>query len=366
MKIAIDISQIAYPGSGVANYTRDLVGNLLKQDGKNRYLLFGYSLRKKHILDIFLRDLRTKYENLECRTFSLPQSLVNYIGNKVHKIPLESVLGKIDIYHSSDWIQFSSQAKKITTVHDLIVYRFPETSDPVIIKTQKQRLFHVVNECQKIIVDSNSTKADLIKILNVEENRINVVYPGTSLNFSGINRKSIKTVLAKHNLRKPFVLAIGKNDPRKNLEGVIKAYEKSDIKADLVVVTSKGWGSELNPSKDVHLIYEIGNSELSILYSCASMLVYPSFYEGFGLPVIEANSAGCPVITSAGGSLKEVAGDAAFFVDPYNVDEIAEMMRQLFNDKNLQKKLSLKGLINAKRFTWEIGARKIISLYESL
>ena len=167
MKIAIDISQIAYPGTGVANYTQNLVRNLLKYDPHNFYLLFAYSLRNNSVFSEFFRSLSTDRSQADLKTFILPQSLANVIWNRLHLIGLEKLIGKIDVYHSSDWIQIPSEAKKITTVHDLIVYRFPLTSHPSIIRTQKVRLYHVKNDCKDILVDSGSTKNDLIEILNI-------------------------------------------------------------------------------------------------------------------------------------------------------------------------------------------------------
>src|SRR3989344_2629068 len=153
MKIAIDISQIAYQGTGVANYTCDLVTNLLKHDRKNRYLLFGYSLRKKHVIDEFFRFLNGINSGIECRSFLLPQSLANLLWNSWHTFSLERLIGKADIYHSSDWIQIPSKAVKVTTVHDLIVYRYPQTTTASIINTQKLRLGLVKKECRLILAD---------------------------------------------------------------------------------------------------------------------------------------------------------------------------------------------------------------------
>ena len=183
MKIAIDISQIAYPGTGVANYTQILVRNLLKYDPHNFYLLFAYSLRNNSVFSEFFRSLSTDRSQADLKTFILPQSLANVIWNRLHLIGLEKLIGKIDVYHSSDWIQIPSEAKKITTVHDLIVYRFPLTSHPSIIRPQKVRLYHVKNDCQHILADSGSTKSDLIEILNINPGLITVVYPGISSEF---------------------------------------------------------------------------------------------------------------------------------------------------------------------------------------
>lgn len=366
MKIAVDISQIAYEGTGVANYTRELVNNLLKYDKKNRYLIFGYSLRNKDSLYKFFSSLSSFSSNVEFRSFTLPQSLADFIGNGLHIIPLERLIGKVDIYHSSDWIQFPSSAKKITTVHDLIVYKYPQTSDKKIISTQKKRLFHVRRECQFILADSFSTKNDLMDILKIDENRIKVVYPGIGNYFKLVTSSFSAVTLKKYQIDNPFILAVGKNDPRKNLTRVIAAFKKSRIKAHLVIVSGTGWGERLMEDKNIRIITDMESRDLPALYSQASMLVYPSLYEGFGLPVIEAQKSGCPVITSQSGSLKEVAGDSALFVDPLSVDDISSKIHQLYKNEKLIKNLIEKGKVNAGRFSWEKSAKKIISIYESL
>ena len=248
----------------------------------------------------------------------------------------------------------------------MVIYRLPHSSDSQIISTQKIRLKHVKKECQIIIADSISTKNDIIEILEIDAKKISVIYPGVNESFKEIDDKSKELILKKYNLKTPFILAVGKNDPRKNLGRVIKAFKKLTIPANLVIVGSDGWGEDLIREDKVTILKNIEAIDLPAIYGTASMLVYPSLYEGFGLPVIEAQKCGCPVITSQSGSLKEVVGDSALFVDPFSVNDISAKILKLFNDQILRKKLISSGIVNAERFSWEKAATNIIRIYESL
>ncbi len=181
MKIGIDISQIAYQGTGVANYTKSLVENLLKIDKGNEYILFGASLRKKKLLDDYLGQFKNN-KNVIAKTFYLPPLFLEFLWNKLHIFPIERLIGKIDVFHSSDWLQPPTKARKTTTLHDLIVYKYSEsfqqTGGHNIVVNQKRRLKWVKKECNLIICDSEATKKDAIEILDIPEEKLKVIYPG--------------------------------------------------------------------------------------------------------------------------------------------------------------------------------------------
>ena len=272
MKIAIDISQIAYEGTGVASYTRDLVTELVKKDKKNDYLLFGYSLRNKHLIDKFLSHIKNFNSRLQVRSFPIPPSLADFIWNEKHIFPLERLLGSFDIYHSSDWIQIPSKAKKITTVHDLVVYKYPRTSHPQIIKTQKRRLDLVKKECRLIIADSLSTKNDLSSILKIPQSKIKVVYPGINDIFKKIGKRVILDVLTKYQIKRPYFLTVGTNDPRKNLKRIINAFNKLNKRSQLVIISSRGWGETIRGGENIKIVGNVEIQDMPALYSGALSL----------------------------------------------------------------------------------------------
>lgn len=181
MRIGIDISQIVYQGTGVANYTRNLVEHLLKIDQRNQYVLFGSSLRKRGLLSNYLAKWLDKYPNVEGKLFSLPPTFWELVWNRLHLWSVERLIGPVDVFLSSDWIQPPTQkAKKVTTVHDLTPFLFPETMDARIVATHQQRMKWVTKECDLILADSRATAKDLVKLMGIPEEKIKVVYLGNT------------------------------------------------------------------------------------------------------------------------------------------------------------------------------------------
>ncbi|PIP32191.1 hypothetical protein COV53_00325 [Candidatus Gottesmanbacteria bacterium CG11_big_fil_rev_8_21_14_0_20_37_11] len=375
MKIAIDISQIVYNGTGVANYTEYLVKNLIKYDHKNQYILFGFSLRKLHILKAFIRDIKKDNDNFEYKLFPIPQSILTKLWNKVHKFNLENLINNVDLIHSSDWIQPRSKAKKITTVHDLVVYKYPEFSHPKIIENQKNRLYWVKKECDMVIADSVSTRNDLISVLKFNPSKIEVVYPGLAEEFKPATIEEKNRVKYKYNLQDDYILAVGTLEPRKNIKAIINSFNKllanqliisRKKPIELIIVGKQGWNFQIHNSRYIRMLGYVGKQDLPALYSAASLFVYPSFYEGFGLPVLEAMSCGCPVITSNRGSLREVSGQAALFVDPDLHDDILDKMIKLIIDKDLKFNLITEGFKRSRMYNWKKAVSKMIDIYESV
>ena len=174
MKIGIDISQIVYEGTGVANYTRNLVENLLKIDKKNEYVLFFSSLRRK-----FIPKFPIPNSQFQIKTFRIPPTFLEFLWNKLHIFPIEWFVGKVDVFLSSDWTQPPTlKAKKVTVVHDLTCWKFPNQMHPRIVAVQKRRMKWVKKECDLIIADSQATKRDLVEIIGIPEKKIRVVYLG--------------------------------------------------------------------------------------------------------------------------------------------------------------------------------------------
>lgn len=179
MRIGIDVSQIVYPGTGVANYTRNLVKNLLRVDQKNQYVLFGSSLRKKGVLVDYLAGLLKEYPNVEGKIYPLPPTFWDWVWNRLHVFPVEWLVGKVDVFLSSDWTQPPTvRAKKVTTVHDLTPWRFPKEMHAKIVRTHQRRVSWVKKEVDLVMVDSQATKKDLVEILGFLREKIKVVYLG--------------------------------------------------------------------------------------------------------------------------------------------------------------------------------------------
>jgi glycosyltransferase involved in cell wall biosynthesis len=359
MKIGIDISQIVY-GTGVSVYTQNLVENLLKIDKKNDYLLFGGSLRQKD-----------KLQKFGAKIFSFPPTLADFVWNRLHLFPIENFLGTIDVFHSSDWTQPPTKAAKVTTIHDFGFLKYPEVAHPKIKAVMERRFKWIKKEVDLIIAVSQATKKDIMEILNIPEEKIRVIYEAVSEDVNQVkDQKIIQKVKKKYGLKGNYLLSVATLEPRKNLKRIIKAFyllKKKDL--SLVIVGKPGWDEEISQwglkNKDQRIIFTgyISHEDKQALYSGGTCFVFPSLYEGFGLPILEAMKCGCPVVTSNLSSMPEVAGKAGILVDPLNVKNIAEGINQAIKDK---QELVNKGFEQVKTFSWEKTARETLKVYEEV
>lgn len=366
MKIGIDISQIVYSGTGVATYTKNLVEKLVEVDKKNKYILFGSSLRQQKALKSFMP--RTKHV-----VIPLPPTVLEPLWNRLHFLPIETFIGKTDVFHTSDWSEPPTKAPKVTTIHDLVVYKFPGSSHSRIIAAQKRKLEWVKREEKAIIAVSQSTKKDVMEVLGIPQERIKVVYEAADKSFDIYETKSEKeriemeaSVREKYDLKKKFVLAVGTREPRRNLERLIKAFEKiKDRETELVIVGNRGWGKAMKG--DVRVLGYVSQEDLPLLYGCAQAFAHVSLYEGFGIPILEALKCGCPVVASNISSMPEVGGKAAIYTDPLSISDIAEKLEYLMNLTGSKRAELLKlGIAQAEKFSWEKAAKETIKIYEEV
>lgn len=351
MKIGIDISQIVYKGTGVARYIENLIDAILKCDDKNQYIFFFSSLRRSLPKNI---ENQIKEKHV-VKIYRLPPSLLEILWNRLHIYPIEKFIGPVDIFISSDWTQPPAGANKMTIVHDLVFLKYPETLPKSIIDVQTRRMERVKKEIDLIIADSQSTKDDLIELLQIPENKIEVVYPAVQVD------KPDNLTIEQFDNGRQFILSVGKLEPRKNISRLISAFTKSNLKdVNLVIVGPKGWDNQQlaikqsnNLTMNIKFLGYIPDQDLYALYSKALFFIYPSLYEGFGYPIIEAMSLGCPVATSNTSSLKEIGKDSALLFNPESEEEIKNAIVKLYEDKDLRNKLISAGKKRARDFSLE-------------
>lgn len=365
MRIGIDISQIVHEGTGVATYTKELVRALLKQDDMDQYVLFGMSLRKFGILNKFVRKLPNRGEVTSC-FYPIPPTVAEPMFNRFGRLPIELFTGNLDVFHTSDWLEPRAGCSKVTVVHDLAIFKFPGVAHPKILATHRRKLELVKRESAMVIAVSEATKRDLVELLGLEEKKITVIYEAAGDQFRpkfwGTSRS--RAVLKKYGISRRYILALGTREPRKNLKLVVEAFNKlkyQDVK--LVIVGKFGWGEDIRPADNVILVGYVPQSNLPFIYSSAEVFVYPSLYEGFGLPVLEAMSCGVPVVTSGISSLPEVAGEAAVLVNPVRLEEIATGIQVAIKNRD---RLVAMGLKQARKFSWEKAARETVSVYKKV
>lgn len=347
MRVAIDVSQAIY-GTGVSTYTRKLTENLKKIDKENEYVLFGGSLRRQEELK--------KYAD---RVFPYPPSLADLVWNRLHKFPLEKLLGPIDLVHTSDWSEPPvKNAVKVTTIHDLYPIKFPKFINKKILDVHKRKLYWSFKESKFLIVPSVSTKNDLLN-LGIEEERIRVIPEAPDL--SKASEAEIEKVKGKFGLKGDYIMAIGATK-LKNTEGVIRAFHLAKAGKDIkLVIVGRPSGVNIKEQRNVRMLGHVSDSDLAPLLTGSEALVFPSLYEGFGIPVLNAFNCDVPVVTSDKASLPEVSGDAAVVVDANNDSSIAEgIVKALRGPKGLVEK----GREQVKKFSWEKTAQMTLNVYK--
>ena len=359
MKIGIDISQIVHEGTGVSTYTRELVKALLAIDQRNEYHLFGASLRKLSLLDQFAHDL----PNVKAHFYPLPPTVAEPVFNRFPRLPIETFTGPLDLFHTSDWLEPPAKCPKATVVHDLSMFRFPETVHPKILSVHRRKLELVKKESAAVIAVSQATKNDLVEILKFDPTKITVIYEAASPDFRKTKLIS-KEPLLRLGVTGKYILALGTREPRKNLSRTIAAFQKLKLKdTKLVIVGKFGWGQDVSPTSDIVLAGYVAQDQIASFYHYAECFLYPSLYEGFGLPILEAMATGTPVVTSNIGSLPEVAGKAAVLVDPRDAEAIVRGIKDALSQKD---NLVARGYTQEKKFSWEKTARETLGLYQRI
>lgn len=369
MKIGIDIRCLMEKQySGISEYTYNLLNNLLKIDRQNQYFLF-YNANKKVKIPEF------KFPNLTYKGFSYPNKIFN-LGIRFLKFAeIDKLIGGVDIFLIPNFLftNISGDCKKVIIVHDLSFELYPEFF------TFKKRLWHKLigpkKLCQKadaIIAISENTKNDIIKIYQINPEKIKVVYQGINEIFlQPITESEKQRVKDKYNLPANYIFYLGNLEPRKNVETLILAFQNLKNEASNLVIA----GGEAWKYKSIYKIWQNSPAKRRIkflgyvdafdkpaLYSLAKIFVYPSIYEGFGLPPLEAMACQTPVITSFGSSLVEAIGDAGLLVDPNNYNELAKIIDQLLADEKLQNLFKERGLKQVKKFCWQSAATKILEI----
>lgn len=378
MNIGVDIRSLMNPWrSGVGEYTYNLLDNLFRLDQKNRYFLFYNSF---HQVDENLPAEWKGRENVKFCGFGWPNKLFN-AGLKFLKYPkIDSLIGKIDLFFvpNIQFLSLSDNCQKVITVHDLSFERYPEFF------SLKRRWWHkavnpqkIIKQADKVMADSENTKQDLIKIYGVELKKVKVIYPGIAV--SNI-KCQISNVKNKYNLPDKFILYLGTLEPRKNIVGLIKAFEKlistynlQPTSYKLVIAGFPGWNyreiyqaaKNSGVADKIKFIGPVAPADKPALYSLASVFIYPSFYEGFGFPPLEAMAAGRPVITSFNSSLGEIGGDAALLIDPYNISEMAEAIYQVLTDEGLSRQLAEKGKERVRKFSWQKTVEETLKIFQN-
>lgn len=372
MRIGIDIRSLIFTQAGISTYIHNLIKALGEIDKRNKYILFCHAKSQYNW---------AKYGNISEKVLRLPhiKSLTGRIWEAI-LVPRAIASMKIDIFHGPSFTLPSKKpCKFIVTIHDLTFKRFPELVTKRAVSYYNAHIQSAIKKADRIIADSYNTKEDLMILYGVGSDRVEVIYMGIDKDFRVIeDKKKLKEVKDKYGLPKKFILSVGTIEPRKNLRRLIEAYyqlrEKGLIEHSLVIAGQKGWLYEnvfeavkrLKLEQEVIFTGYITRDDLPMIYNSADLFIFPSIYEGFGLPALEAMACGIPVITSNISSLPEITGDAALLINPYDVEAIAKAMERVLGDDGLRKELVKKGLKHARRFSWQDSAKKTLMAYREV
>lgn len=371
MKIGIITDFVDGNLGGIGTYTHNLVQQLNEIDEFNKYYLIHGESKDIQIYKTNEEILVKKY------SFSKgSRSIWRYFSTP---LKLKS-MNQLDIVHDTYEIgplSFKMPFKRIITVHDLSPFLFPNTFSYSTVLLHKILFSKTLRSVDKIITVSESSKYDLVTHFSVPEDKIKVIFNGVDTRFKPLNKDNVNELLKMYNINFPFILYVGTLEPRKNIPILLKAYyqlKKRNINHKLVIAGKKGWKyqeifetiDKLNLKDDIIFTGYVPENDLPALYNAADLFVYPSIYEGFGLPPLEAMACGTPVITSNTSSLPEVVGNAGIMVDPLDINELAYSMHEVLTNSTLKIDLSKKGLERAKMFSWEKCARETLEVYEDV
>jgi glycosyltransferase involved in cell wall biosynthesis len=378
MKIGIDIrSLMDKEYSGVSWCTLFLLTEILQQDRINEYRLFYNSGR-----DISFRMPKFDQPNVKIIATHYPNKIFNYVLQKICRWPkIDKLLGGVDVFWSPhfNFTALSRDVKQILTVHDLSFQSAPDFF------SIRQNFWHrsldsrgLMRGAKVLVAISGNTKRDIMNATGITADKIKVIFNGVGDDFHRLDPddKNLPAIKNKYSLPDKFILYLGTIEPRKNVLGLLRAFERLAGKKgfedhQLVIVGADGWKNsefyravkESKYRSRIKLVGYIENSEKNYYYNLCSVFCYPSFYEGFGLPVVEAMAGGAPVITSDSSSLPEVAGAAALLVDPNDELAITEALELMLCDEGLRKDYSARGIAQAKKFSWKNSAREYIRLF---
>ena len=371
MKVGIDGRAAKwYRGTGIGTYTFQLIKSINEIDKKNEYLLF---MPEGGTCDINYNE-----------NFNIKNITENNQNNFWDEVNIPNILkdSEIDIYHvpqNGIGLPRDKRCPMVITLHDIIPYKMPETVGPTYLKIFLEQMPNIVAQCDAILTVSDFSKSDIVNTFNFPKEKVFVAHLAPEDIYKPLNKEFSKSLIkSNYSIEGNFILYIGGFSPRKNIVGLIEAFSKLtkyyDGNISLVIAGKKGASyetyknraSELNVSDKVIFPGFISLEHLPYLYNAAELFVYPSFYEGFGLPPVEAMACGIPVIASNTTSLPEIVGDCAVLIDPNNIDEIYSSMLRVLEDNMLRDKLILSGLIRVSELNWKHTAKKTIMAYNKI
>lgn len=371
MRIGIDYTPAALQGAGIGRYTRGLVDALLPLlGGDDRVVLFvprgelPFARKEWPVQVQFCRlPLPERYQTILWHRLRLP-------------LPVELWSGQLDLFHAPNFLLPPTRTgKRLLTIHDLAFLVTPQYAYPPLQRFLSRAVPRSLATADHILADSQASKEDTVRLFGIAPERVTVVGAGVEARFRPLSAEQCLEVRQKYQLNWPFVLSLSTLEPRKNFDSLIRAFAAAKRKAGfphhLVIGGGKGWLYEsiFNEVKHqqaesfVHFLGFVSDSDLPALYNLADLFAFPSHYEGFGIPVLEAMACATAVVCSDTSSLPEIAGDAALLVPTDNEPALIAALAHLLTDPDSRHRLALRGPQQAAHFTWDAAARRLLEVY---
>ena len=377
MRICIDARNLVFESNwaGTTLYTLRLIETLLRIDRSNTYTLY-FNFFRGRLLDR-VPQLRTLPARM--RVLRLPRKYADPLCDR-YRFPIDLVTGRFDVLHGPAYeLPYHRKGRSVVTVPDLTFHLHPEWLGASWRDHFIEDVRSAIERADLFITISEYIRGEMIDHLGIPGDRIFVIHLGVEERFSApADPEERRLLINRYSLFGPYLLSVATHEPKKNLSGLLQAYRLlADRMKDaprLVLAGKTGWESSpvqeevrsLGLQDRVSRIGYVPNEDIPRLYRHASLFVFPSLYEGFGMPLLEAMAAGCPVVASHAAAIPEVAGDAAVLVDPHDPDAIARGMLNLLTDGDLKSELVRRGKERAKGFTWEETARRHLEVYRTM
>lgn len=364
MRIGFDAKRFFFNKTGLGNYSRDLIRILEEYYPANDYI--KYTPKRN--------------ESITATNIKVPKGKINTLFNSLWRnqwIVQDLVSDHIQLYHGlSGEIPKglkNTDIKSVVTIHDLIFLKFPDLYKPIDRILYNNKFKYAVNNADKIIAISEQTKKDIVHYYKIEADKIGVIYQGCHPAFKTIKTEEQKnTIRKKYNLPERFLLNVGSIEPRKNALQIVKAIESSNDQLVIIGKETK-YSAEIRQyinhkglEDRVHILQGFTMDELSTIYAMADIFIYPSKYEGFGIPIIEALYAGTPVITTNSGVFPEAGGPSSYYINPDDINEIRDAIHTILANENIRTEMIYKGLAYVKRFDDDVIATQWQQVYTDI
>ncbi len=370
MKVCVDIQAALGQRGGVGRYVRELLAHLGPEAGDDQLSAFYFDFKRTG-----LESPLPQVEVRACRW--MPGRVAQATWKRFRLPPFDWFAGPADLYHFPNFIRppLSRGRKSVVTIHDVSFLRLPETTEDKNLAWLTVEIHRTVEQADAILTDSQFSANEIVELLGVPEDKVFPVRLGLPPLGPPPRPEEVERIRRSLGLEKPYLLMVGTIEPRKNIPFLVKIHESlSEDDGELAVVGSLGW--KTGPSvqameqsvrrEGIHLLQGLDDRQLAAVYSGASIFVYPTLYEGFGFPPLEAMARGIPVVSARNSSLPEVLGDAAEWIDGYDAEEWAAKIRNILGDSAKTARLRAAGLEQVKNFTWEETARRTWEVYRSL